>query len=151
MSNPDYLTISPDDIPIMLDRLFTKIHKDHETGCWNWIASKIKHGYGHIRYKGRIELAHRVMYTCLVGPLPRGRAKSIPELDHIVCNNTSCCNPAHLRLVLHSVNMLRSNALPAINARKTHCIRGHLLPSAKGRQRTCLVCIRISRANKRRA
>jgi hypothetical protein len=58
--------------------------------------------------------AHRVVYECLVGPIPDGL-----EMDHL-CRNTMCVNPAHLEPVPHRINMGRSTW-----AMKTHCPQGH--------------------------
>lgn len=48
------------------------------------------------------------------------------ELDHI-CRVRHCVRPDHLEPVSHLENTLRGESQPAINARKTHCIRGHEL------------------------
>lgn len=84
------------------------------------------------------------MYAWMAGPLPRGRGKGIPVLDHVVCNNKSCCNPDHLKLVSHRENVLRSPGPTTTNAMKTHCVRGHLLPTEPNNlQRTkryCKIC-----------
>lgn len=85
------------------------------------------------------------MYAWLVAPLPRGRGKTIPVLDHI-CKVRRCCNPLHLRLVSDAENLACSDAPATVNRRKTHCIRGHLLGEAQvvsttgKRMRTCRIC-----------
>lgn len=68
-----------------------------------------------------------------MGLAARFEAKFSPEpisdglqIDHL-CRNTWCVNPTHLESVTPKVNTLRSNAQSAINARKTHCNRGHPL------------------------
>lgn len=45
-------------------------------------------------------------------------------LDHL-CRVRRCVNPAHLEPVTDRVNILRGQAPSAVNAAKTHCIRGH--------------------------
>lgn len=127
-------------------RIFSKIKVNPVTGCWEWQGSRTgKHGHGQVSYQGRMELTHRVMYAWLVAPLPRGagRGLGVPELDHIVCSNRICCFPAHVKLVPHRDNALRSEISPtAINAAKTHCLKGHLLPTNEGRPgRRCTVCM----------
>ncbi len=69
--------------------------------------------YAYIRLDGRKQLAHRIMYRELRGPIPEGT-----ELDHL-CRNTACVNPAHLDPVPHRENMRRS---PFSNIEK--CARG---------------------------
>jgi hypothetical protein len=71
------------------DRFHEKYVCDLTTGCWEWIASKHKDGYGQIGVNGRIELAHRVSY--------RIHNRDVPNeyLRH-TCDNPSCVNPDHL-------------------------------------------------------
>lgn len=90
-----------------------------ETGCWAWMGSVVKGGYGKVCNLGRVLMAHRVSYTLIRGPIPEGLT-----LDHL-CRTPSCVNPDHLEAVTIRVNTMRSNAISRINADKTHCIRGH--------------------------
>jgi hypothetical protein len=65
-----------------------------------------------------------------VGDIPTGLT-----IDHtchtkdcdegVICSHRRCVNPDHLEPVTHQVNLLRGRGIPAINAAKTHCIRGH--------------------------
>ena len=89
-----------------------------ENGCWEWQATK-SHGYGKFKWQGEMSKAHRVACTVLVGPIPRDL-----EPDHL-CDNPSCVYPAHIQIVTHRINALRSNGLTAQLARRTHCKRGH--------------------------
>lgn len=89
--------------------------------CWEWKGSLTSKGYGSCYYKGRNRGAHRVVYEFLVGKVPEGL-----QLDHL-CRNRKCVNPKHLEPVTGKVNVLRSNAVSAINTAKTHCPRGHAL------------------------
>lgn len=94
-------------------RFFAKV--DAEGDCWQWTGSTSPNGYG-----GFIGIkAHRWAWTYLVGPIPEGL-----ELDHL-CRNRSCVNPDHLEPVPRLVNMRRGYSLLAMNARKTHCPKGH--------------------------
>lgn len=90
-----------------------------EGDCWIWTGKRLPAGYGRMSYGGKWNLAHRMSYTHLVGPIPEGL-----DLDHL-CRNRACVNPAHLEPVTRSVNLRRGVGGPAINAAKTHCIRGH--------------------------
>lgn len=91
------------------------------TGCHVWIAACDEHGYG--RYRGRG--AHRFAWIRENGDVPAGL-----QLDHL-CRNRGCVNPAHLEPVTQRENTMRSPIAPAaINARKTHCDRDHLLSGA---------------------
>ncbi len=126
-----------------LRRVFTKIRVDPTTGCWLWTAGRTTTGYGKVKFLGRTELAHRLLWAWLVGPLPQGQHRDIPNLDHRKCDTKNCCFPAHLELVAPRENTLRSDRNPtAINSRRTHCAKGHLLPSEAryGEGRACHVC-----------
>jgi hypothetical protein len=127
-----------------LARIFSKVAVNPITGCWEWTAALNTYGYGCIWYKGRQEVAHRLIYAWTVGPIPKGVAPDIPGLDHIVCDNPSCCNPVHLRPATTVENLRRTNSISAVNRRKTHCIYGHELTTYPNRSggygRTCKTC-----------
>ncbi|MBY4212857.1 HNH endonuclease [Rhodococcus fascians] len=46
------------------------------------------------------------------------------QIDHL-CRNRRCVNPDHLEAVTPQVNTLRSTAITAVHAVKTHCPQGH--------------------------
>lgn len=94
---------------------------DITVGCWLWRGSLNHNGYGQFSISTTNNRAHRVAYHWLVGEIPEGL-----ELDHL-CRVRHCVNPAHLEPVTPRVNMLRGDSVAAINARKTHCVRGHVL------------------------
>jgi len=129
-----------------LQRIFSKITVEPATKCWNWTAAKLKNrGYGVFNFRGKTEMVHRLMYAHFVKPIPKGVGNGIPIIDHIVCNNRSCCNPSHLKLSSQGHNVLRGNSPPAINYRKTHCINGHALPATNNKhERKCVICRRIN-------
>jgi hypothetical protein len=87
--------------------------------CWEWSGTMTSKGYGHFWAHGSPVMAHRFSYELLVGPIPSGLT-----LDHL-CRNHSCVNPQHLEPVTRGENVLRGEAPPAHNARKTRCPRGH--------------------------
>jgi len=129
---------------------------DSREGCWVWHGKTSRWGYGAVRvyyvdgtdgYSG----AHRIVYVALAGPIPDGL-----DLDHL-CRNRLCCNPEHLEPVSRRANTLRGEGPAAVNAKKTHCPRGHeltednLIPAnLKQGGRACLACHRDRRAMPRR-
>lgn len=123
------------------DRFWRKVDKSGE--CWLWTGAGTRPtdaGYGFFSTGTRLELAHRLAWADRFGPVPPGL-----ELDHL-CRTRACVNPDHLEPVTHRENTLRSPVAPAaINARKTHCPRGHeyagtnLLRS--GGRRFCRTCL----------
>ena len=91
------------------------------SGCIEWTAGTNWVGYGvfHVDHTGRKVYAHRWAYEQAFGPIPDGF-----HLDHL-CRNTLCCNPDHLEPVTPRENLLRGVGFSAVNASKTHCLRGH--------------------------
>jgi len=91
----------------------------NNTPCWEWQASKNHKGYGRVHINYKMLYVHRFMYEYYHGEID-------PKLtiDHL-CRNHTCCNPKHLKQETSKVNILKGIGLAAINARKTHCKRGH--------------------------
>jgi hypothetical protein len=149
LTDKEYLTV-PHLNTKQIKRIFSKIHINRKTGCWERFTNLNRQGYGKVGHKGRTELLHRLLYAWAVQPLQRRKRGEIKdnwlELDHVVCSNPRCCNPAHLNLVTTKENCLRGNSPIAINAKKTHCVNGHPLPAepnrhSKGRsRRRCIPC-----------
>lgn len=68
-------------------------------GCWGWKAGKISAGYGNLRVRDKLYLAHRVSYCLFVGDIPSGMF-----VCH-ACDNPECTNPEHLFLGTNADNM----------------------------------------------
>lgn len=77
---------------------------ENAAGCWVWGGAKSPKGYGCVRYQGRVQRTHRVVYLLMVGSIPDGL-----ELDHL-CGNEPCCNPQHLEPVTGALNLARAKA-----------------------------------------
>lgn len=69
--------------------------------CWNWPFGN-NLDYGYLSWEGRSQVAHRVVYSVLIGPIPAGL-----YLDHL-CRNKKCVNPSHLEPVTHQENIRRA-------------------------------------------
>lgn len=82
-----------------------RISIDEHTQCWEWQGEINRNGYGRVWVEGKRLMAHRAIYTLIVGPIPEGLV-----LDHL-CSNRRCCNPAHLEPVTHRENTFRGRAV----------------------------------------
>lgn len=129
------------------------LHHDPSRGpCWRWTSTTSRSGYGAFSVDGSTVAAYKWGYEFIVGEVPDGL-----QLDHTChdwrvceggpgCPHRSCVNPSHLEVVTPQENWRRSNNLMAVNARKTHCIRGHeftpenTYTTARGR-RSCRRCM----------
>ena len=116
------------------------------TGCWPWLgATRKTDGYG-VFSLGPVSVpAHRAAWMFFRGAMPPPYPMT---LDHL-CRNPGCVNPAHLELVTTQENTRRGNGPSAINARMTHCRRGHPLSGENllyvGGDRRCRICRNASK------
>ena len=121
---PSHFTLPPEFWKTR-DRVLAKRYEDGEfadlSACWTWAGATFGNGYGHRQWDGKVRAVHRIAYMLAVGPIPAGL-----QIDHL-CRTLLCFNPNHLEAVTQRENILRGYAPTAINARKTHCKRGHEL------------------------
>lgn len=77
-----------------IERIVTDVERyaiDAVSGCWNWVGAKLKSGYGAVRVGGKVQMAHRVFYEYLIGPIVEGL------VAFHTCHNAACVNPEHIR------------------------------------------------------
>lgn len=80
--------------------------------CLIWTGWKNSDGYGYVRFEGKDQPVHRVVFVLNGGEIPSGY-----EIDH-TCKNRACIRLGHLEVVTHAENMSR--------AKRTSCRRaGH--------------------------
>ena len=84
-----------------------------DSGCWLWVGTKTRAGYGSPRIEGKHRRAHRVVYEMIVGPIPEG----LSVLHK--CDVRNCCNPDHLYVGTQADNM-RDMQLRGRNGHYTH-------------------------------
>ena len=87
-----------------VEAFWNRVEKQDEDDCWNWTGSKSQgtknpYPYGVLGWKGKHARAHRVAFELVRGAIPDGMM-----VLH-TCDNTLCCNPAHLYIGDHAQNM----------------------------------------------
>jgi len=86
------------------DKFWPRVDRGDMSGCWPWLAGINQYGYGILWHGGRNQMAHRIAYELLVGPIPSGLT-----IDHL-CRNRRCVNPAHMEPVTREENSRRGAA-----------------------------------------
>lgn len=99
-------------------RFWNKVDIQGLNDCWDWIAGCSKDGYGHFHLDYVDWRAHRLAWTLVNGPIPKGM--------HIChhCDNPKCINPRHLFLCTNEMNSADMIA-------KGRGIRGSANPNVK--------------------
>lgn len=118
-------------------------------GCWIWIRSRFRDGYGAATIAGKTKRAHRVSYEMFYNV-----SLSRENLIHHICKNKACVNPQHLEITTQYTHI---DSATYGNKEKTYCPHGHKYTPENtywnrgGRNRECLQCklIRSRRQYKR--
>ncbi len=122
--------------------LTERVKLDDASGCWLWQGTKISDGYGHIRWHGKMVLAHRLFAHMFLG-FPLDERQVLHK-----CDVPACVNPAHLFIGDHRMNMRDCSIKKrTLGQKKTHCKRGHLLAGEniiayRLPWRACRLCLR---------
>ena len=102
-------------------RFYAKFAPDPATGCWLWLAGKLKKGYGQFSVGKKKITAHRMSWELHNGAIPNAL------LVLHKCDVPACVNPGHLFLGTYSDNIQDCIKKGRLNPppKKTHCIKGH--------------------------
>jgi hypothetical protein len=86
----------------LLQRIYAKTDIDGDTMCFHYIGGNNGKQYGRMYAGGKMHSVHRLMYELFFGAIPADR-----EVHHL-CGTRNCCNIAHLALVTHRENIIRT-------------------------------------------
>ena len=77
---------------------WSKVDICDKNKCWDWLGVMNPKGYGNVRINKRYLKSHRVSWEISNFEIPAG------YIVMHVCDNPSCCNPAHLMLGTNQSN-----------------------------------------------
>lgn len=80
------------------ERFWSKVNRDNDDGCWEWVGGKVRGGYGWFKSDDKHYQAHRFVWMITYGEIPNGML-----ICH-TCDNPSCVNPKHLWLGTDKTN-----------------------------------------------
>lgn len=100
------------------ERFLSKFAED-ENGCWIWAACAQR--YPVFQWEGKKRYAHRLAWEWVNGEIPARHHV------HHDCGTPLCVNPSHLEVHSPEDHYRKHGARgrARINAKKTHCQRGH--------------------------
>jgi hypothetical protein len=120
----DYNAIAAGMTDAQKERFWSKVEKTNT--CWLWTGT-LSHGYGKFTLQHTYQLLAHRLSVALAGRISNEANACV---DHR-CLVTTCIrpHPEHVEDVTYQVNLLRGQTIPARNALKTHCPKGHLYSS----------------------
>lgn len=133
----------------LVERFMNKIEFFNPDGCWFWVSTKNKDGYGKFWVTGHQQVpAHKLSYYFSSGVCSKN-----PQFVCHSCDNPSCVNPAHLWIGDAFSNQKDSvRKRRQVSIRKTQCKNGHEFSEENTyvwrTQRCCIKCRKIVALNR---
>jgi hypothetical protein len=66
------VNLSESEIESLRIRLLNNHIKNPNTGCWNWLGTVSKLGYGYLSVNNKNSTVHRISHKVFNGPIPDG-------------------------------------------------------------------------------
>lgn len=103
--------LTPEDAKKVRAYISARVAVAADSGCWVWTGyyGPKNKGYGSANFAGKRHAAHRLAYLAFVGPIEPLEDDQRVFVCHR-CDLPRCCNPDHLFLGTHEVNMDDRNA-----------------------------------------
>ena len=136
----------------LADRFMHFVLPEPNSGCWLWIGSLDRKGYGGLRVAGELKRATHVSLALSGRPIPPGMC-----VLHR-CDTPACVNPDHLFVGTFKDNTQdmigkgRNSPPPKTKPGqgvKPICLRGHARAITSSGRRICLECGRLKKAAQR--
>lgn len=99
----------------LADRFWSRVVMAPDDGCWEWIGSHNKLGYGVLRINGKYVRAHRVSLVLSGVQIPAGMV-----VCHR-CDRPSCVRPDHLSIGTQKDNMVDAAGKMRLASGERHC------------------------------
>lgn len=82
-----------------IERFLEKVDVRGPDECWNWMGATMPSGYGHCNWYSKAEAKKADEYTHRVAWVIANKRQIPPgAVIRHTCDNSRCCNPAHLQL-----------------------------------------------------
>ena len=96
----------------LLKKIYQNVEVDEKTLCFKYTGGTNGKQYGRMYHEKKSHGVHRLMYQVFFGEIPPNK-----EVHH-TCSMRSCCNPAHLELLSHRMNVALQAKSVALRTRR---------------------------------
>lgn len=132
------MAYTKDELDEIEERILDQCIFDKVSDCWLWQGPTVK-GYGMLRIGESMRYVHRVMWAIKHGRIPKPLT-----VDHVKCQVTHCCNPAHMELVTRAENSRRARGVKDGKCKRGHAVTGWNAMKRSDGRTSCRTCFNDS-------